>query len=286
MDTISLFVKRQRGVAFLVWLSVLVLSVFLLPNAAMGQGSATASVTGTVHDQSGAVIIGAQIVITQTDTGFSKSAVSSDSGSFAFPVLPVGPYRLEVRKEGFSSYLQSGIVLTVNQAAQLPVTLRVGEIKEVIEVTESASQVNVTTGTLSQLVDQRQIVDLPLNGRNPAGLVLLALGVSNPAMNTGTTGPGAGVALQFTYPTSVGGSSEQQGALIPAVNGTRSGGVYFSLDGANNVDSYGVTGGPFPNPDAVQEFRVLTNGYGAEYGSAPGGAVNPRSIGQVEHWVA
>jgi hypothetical protein len=271
METTTLFVKRQRGVAFLVWLSVLVLSVFLLPNAAMGQGSATASVTGTVRDQSGAVISGAQIVITQTDTGFSKTAVSSDSGSFAFAVLPVGPYRLEVRKEGFSSYQQTGIVLTVNQAAQLPVTLAVGEIKEVIQVTESASQVNVTTGTLSQLVDQRQIVDLPLNGRNPAALILLALGVSNPAMNTG---PGRDTMLQFSYPAGVGGSIEQQGALIPAVNGTRAGGVYFSLDGANNVDAYTVSGGPFPNPDAVQEFRVMTNGYGAEYVSAPGGAIN------------
>lgn len=278
MDTTTLFVKRQRGVAFLVCLSVLILSVFLLPNPAMGQGSATASVTGTVRDQSGAVISGAQIVITQTETGFSKTAVSPDDGSFAFSVLPVGPYRLEVRKDGFASYQQTGIVLTVNQAAQLPVTLQLGEIKEVIEVKESASQVDTTTGTLSLLVDQRQIVDLPLNGRNPGELVLLALGVSNPAMGTGGNAAGApngpGVTLQFTYPTGVGGSSQQQGALIATVNGTRSGGIYFSLDGANNVDAYAVTGGPFPNPDAVQEFRVLTSGYGAEYGSAPGGAVN------------
>src|SRR5439155_14477300 len=125
------FMNSQRGVAFAVWLSLLVWSVFLLPNPAMGQGSATASLAGTVRDPSGAVIPGAQIVITQTDTGFSKPAVSSDNGSFAFAVLPVGPYRLEVRKEGFASYQQTGIVLTVNQAAQLPVTLQVGEITEV-----------------------------------------------------------------------------------------------------------------------------------------------------------
>ncbi len=278
MDTTSLFVNRRRGVAFLVWLSVLVLSAFLLPNTAMGQGGATASLAGTVRDPSGALIPGAQVVITQTDTGFSKTAVSPDDGSFAFPALPVGPYRLEVRKNGFTSYLQTGIELTVNQTAQLSITLQPGEIKEVAEVNASAPQVDTTTGTLSLLVDQRRIVDLPLNGRNPAELVLLALGVANPALGTGGnaagTPNGPGVSLQFTYPTGVGGSIEQQGAIIATVNGTRSGGVYFSLDGANNVDAYAVTGGPFPNPDAVQEFRVLTNSYGAEYVSAPGGVVN------------
>ena len=102
MDTTSLFVNKQRSVAFLVWLCVLVLNVLFLPLSAMGQGSATASLGGTVRDPSGAVVPGAQIVITQTETGFSKTAVSPDNGSFAFPVLPVGPYRLEVKKEGFS----------------------------------------------------------------------------------------------------------------------------------------------------------------------------------------
>ncbi|MCI0401705.1 MAG: carboxypeptidase-like regulatory domain-containing protein, partial [Gammaproteobacteria bacterium] len=190
MDTTSLFVNRRRGVAFLVWLSVLVLSAFLLPNTAMGQGGATASLAGTVRDPSGALIPGAQVVITQTDTGFSKTAVSPDDGSFAFPALPVGPYRLEVRKNGFTSYLQTGIELTVNQTAQLSITLQPGEIKEVAEVNASAPQVDTTTGTLSLLVDQRRIVDLPLNGRNPAELVLLALGVANPALGTGGNAAG------------------------------------------------------------------------------------------------
>jgi len=129
MHTTTLFVKKQRGVEFLVWFSMLVLSLFLLPNSAMGQGSATASVTGTVRDPSEAVISGAEIVITQTDTGFSKTTESSDNGSFAFPVLPVGPYRLEVRKQGFAGYQQNGIVPTVNHAAEVPGMLQYGEIK-------------------------------------------------------------------------------------------------------------------------------------------------------------
>lgn len=278
MNINCLFMNSRRYLSFLVCSGVLILSMLSLPNTSRGQGTATASVAGTVRDPTGAVVVGAEIVITQTDTGLSKTVESSDDGTFAFASLPVGPYILDVKKSGFSSYQQKGIVLTVNQVVQLPVTLQVGEVKEVIEVSANAAQVDTTTGTLSQLVDQRQVVELPLNGRNPAELVFLALGVTNPLMGAGGGATGApsgpGVTLQFTYPTGVGGSNEQQGALIPVVNGTRSGGVYFSLDGANNVDAYAVTGGPFPNPDAVQEFRVLTNGYGAEYGSAPGGAVN------------
>jgi hypothetical protein len=139
-----------------------------------------------------------------------------------------------------------------------------------ITVKAAASPVETTTGTLSPLVDCRQVVDLPLNGRNPAELVMLAAGVSNFWMN-----PNVGdYPLQFSYPAGVGASSLSQGALSPVVNGLRPGGVYFSLDGANNLDAYGVTGGPFPNPDAVQEFRVLTSGHGANYVSAPGAVVN------------
>jgi hypothetical protein len=91
--------------------------VLLPPQTARGQGSNTASIAGTVRDSSGAVVPGAQVVITQTDTRFSQSKESASDGSFVFPVLPVGPYRLEIKKEGFATYQQTGIVLTVNQAA-------------------------------------------------------------------------------------------------------------------------------------------------------------------------
>jgi hypothetical protein len=270
-----IFVRLGQGILFFAWVGLTVaFGTFLSLDVARGQGTSTASVTGTVLDSSGATVPAAQIVITQIDTGFSQSTKSGPDGSFSFPVLPVGNYRLDVTKEGFNSYQQTGIVLTVSQAAQFSISLQVGAVQQRIVVSATPSPVNTTTGELSGLVDQQQLVDLPLNGRNPAGLVLLAAGVSNPAMNSGTTGPGPGIALQFSYPAGIGGSIEQQGALIPAVNGIRSGGVYFSLDGANNVDAYSVSGGPFPNPDAVQEFRVMTNGYGAEYVSAPGGAVN------------
>ncbi|MCI0626192.1 MAG: carboxypeptidase regulatory-like domain-containing protein [Acidobacteria bacterium] len=270
MNANGFFLEIRRAASFLCRLTVLTGVILLLPDTAAGQGSATASVAGTVRDSSGAVVPAAQITITHTDTGFSRSVVSLDDGSFVFPALPVGPYRLEVKMEGFASHQQTGIVLTVNQAAQLMIALEPGGIKESIEVNASASPVDTSTGTISRLVDQRQIVDLPLNGRNPAELVLLVAGVSNFSMN-----PNVGdLPVQFGYPAAVGASSLSQGARTPVVNGLRPGGVYFSLDGASNMDAYNVSGGPFPNPDAVQEFRMLTSAYSAEYISAPGGVVN------------
>lgn len=255
----------------LVILAGLVLGAFLTSHPALAQGGATASLAGKVGDASGAVITAATVTVTQTDTSFSRSTKSTADGSFAFPVLPVGPYRLEVAMQGFGTYQQTGIVLTVNQAAQVSVMLKPGRVEQNVTVHENATPVETTTGTISQLIDQQQVVDLPLNGRNPAELVLLAPGVSNILLNSTVA---FALPTQFSYPVGVGGASQSQGALAPVVNGLRPGGVYFSLDGANNLDAYSVTGGPFPNPDAVQEFRILTSGYGAEYLSAPGGVVN------------
>jgi hypothetical protein len=187
-------------------------------------------------------------------------------------VLPVGPYRLEVKKEGFATYVQTGIVLSVNQAANISVSLVPAATRQSIEVKAGASPVETTTGELSNIVDQKEVVDLPLNGRNPAELVLYAPGAVNILRSYGgATAP----TLQFTYPAAgVGISSLSEGAQAPVLNGMRPGTVYFSLDGANNTDPYAVSSGPFPNPDAVGEFRVLTSGYGADYVSAAGGAVN------------
>jgi hypothetical protein len=273
----------SRSISVAVALSTLLWGVLLPPKTARGQGGSTASIVGTVRDSSGAVIPGAQVVITQTDTAISRSKPSEGDGSFVFPELPVGPYRLEVNKEGFSTYLQTGIVLTVNQVAQVQVGLVPKAVQQTIQITAASSPVDTETPTLSGFVDQRQVSDLPLNGRDPGALALLAPGAVNPALNTTI---GINLPAQFGYPvgmagvpmvgSSSGGGALAQafGVLTPVVNGLRAGGVYFALDGANNVDAFAVTGGPFPNPDAIQEFRVMTNAYGAEYVSAPGGAVN------------
>jgi len=225
----------------------------------------TASIAGTVQDSSGAVIKGAQIKATQTDTQIVHTTTSGDDGAFTIPLLPVGSYMLDVQFAGFQPYQQTGIVLTVGQVASVSLQLKPGSVSQTVEVTANAQIVETTQSNSSTLVDTAQVVGLPLNGRNPASLVFLTGGASNPVQNNVASNTGSPI-LQNTlvFPTEI----------APTIHGERGGGVYFSLDGANNIDTYEMTGGPFPNPDATAEFNVVSGNYGAEYVSAPGGAVN------------
>ncbi len=224
----------------------------------------TGSISGEVRDSSGGVVPGAKVTITQTEKELARVATTDSGGAFFFTTLPVGPYTLEVEKAGFSLYRQTGLVLTVAQVASVQVTLQVGRVAQTVNVSAAASMVNTTDSTLSRLVGERQVESLPLNGRQPAALVFLAAGSSDPLLNLSRTASNPILQFGVVHPREI----------APSINGVRGDGVYFSLDGANNIDTWQVTGAPFPNPDAVQEFRVVTSTYGAEYVSAPAGAVD------------
>ena len=244
-------------------IAVAVLLVLATPKA-IGQIS-TAEISGVVQDPSGGVVSHAQLTLTQTDTGFVRDAVTGDDGAYTFTSLPVGSYVLRVKVSGFAPYEQTGIVLTVGQAATIRVTLTPGSITQTITVAADAALVNTVESAKTSLINQKQVEGLPLNGRNPAGLVFLAPGASNPVQNVPSSNTGSAVLQNsLVYPTEI----------APTINGVRGGGVYFSLDGANNVDPYQVSGGPFPNPDASEQFSVVSGAYGSRYVSAPGGAVN------------
>jgi outer membrane receptor protein involved in Fe transport len=248
--------SRIRAVSFLVLLLV------LTGGCALAQVS-TASINGIVQDASGAVVVGADVQATQTETRFTSHAISSSTGAFTLPSLPVGPYQLSVTKSGFQSYEQSGIVLTVGQNATIQVSLKVGSESQTVTVTAEAPVVDSSSSTIQNVVAEQTVSNLPLNGRNPATLINTVPGVTDATLN-GTT-PVSTVKESDASPP-------QESA--PTVNGTRPGGTYFSLDGASNVDPWNTIGGPFPNPDATQEFGVVTGSYGARFVSAPGGAVN------------
>jgi hypothetical protein len=225
----------------------------------------TASISGIVTDKSGAVVPGATVTLTQAETQQQRTTISNETGAYAFLSLPVGIYTLDAAKEGFAPFKRTGIQVTVGQAAELPVTLQIGDVSQAVTVSAEISLVHTSEGAISRLVNEHEVEGLPLNGRNPANLVFLAPGVSNPVQNIPISNTGSPILQNsLVYPTEI----------APTVNGVRGGGVYFSLDGANNIDPYQVSGGPFPNPDAVQEFSVLSSTYGARYVSAPGGAVN------------
>src|SRR5262249_35734715 len=141
---------------------------------------ATAQISGTAKDQSGAVLPGVEITATQTDTGIARTAVTNETGSYVLPNLPIGPYKLEASLPGFRTYVQTGIVLEVNSSPQLNVTLEVGQVSEQVEVEANATLVETRNSGVGQVVENARILELPLNGRNVTELVALA-GAAAPA---------------------------------------------------------------------------------------------------------
>ena len=216
----------------------------------------TAQITGTVQDSSGSAVPGAQIQVTQTDTGLVRTAVTGTDGAYVLPSLPVGPYKLEVKKEGFATFVQSGIVLQVDTNPTIAVTLKVGSISEQVEVQASAAMVETHSTGIGQVVDQQRVVDLPLNGRYATDLVLLA--------GAAAIAPNADLVSAKNYPNEA----------VYSVAGGQAIGTTYILDGATHNDPFNNLNLPLPFPDALQEFKVETSALPAQYGQHSGGAVN------------
>jgi len=217
-----------------------------------------ASLTGLVTDASGAAIAGVQISVQNNNTSFVQKTVTNDTGVYLVAPLNPGPYTLTAERKGFRKLVQSGIILTVDQAATLNLTLQVGDVTSVITVTADAELINTTTAEVGTTIGQQAVVDLPLNGRETSSLVLLSTGVVNVLQTAGGKTQG-----ETTFPDATGASA----------GGGRQGSTYYMLDGAPNMDTYMTLAAPFPDPDATQEFRVVTNNYDAHYGFAPGAIV-------------
>src|SRR6266513_2465975 len=166
--------------------TIITLSIGLLGFAvscgiALAQG--TAQISGTVKDQSGAVLPGVEITATQTETGISRNTVSNETGSYVLPNLAVGPYRLEAALPGFRTYVQTGIVLQVNSSPVINAVLEVGQVTEQVEVQANAALVETRNAGVGQVIENERILELPLNGRQVTDLITL----SGAAVQTGTT---------------------------------------------------------------------------------------------------
>lgn len=236
----------------------LCLMALIPPDQLIGQYT-TASLSGTVVDSSGAAVPGAEVGVQNTETGFNQISVTDASGAYLFPRLPIGNYKLTAEKEGFAKYVQSGIQLAVSQAATQKVTLNVGPLAQQIAVSADASLVTTQSATISQVVSQRQIVDLPLDGRQVQQLVFLSAGVTDTTAHYCLLNCEGGV-----YP----------GEQYAKANGTSSGSINYQMDGVNYNDTEVNANLPFPNPDAIQEFSEQHSNMSAEYGNAVGGVVN------------
>ncbi|MGB9407194.1 MAG: carboxypeptidase-like regulatory domain-containing protein, partial [Terracidiphilus sp.] len=226
---------------------------------AYGQGT-SASLTGNVTDPAGAAVAGATVTVTNIDTNFTQSVKTDGVGTYLIRPLPIGRYTLAIDAAGFARYVQKGIVLTVNLAATQDVRLKVGAGKaETISVTADAELINTSSAELGSTVNEAAISQLPLDGRDPSSLVLLAPGTVN-VLNHG----GEGIQTGFSFPTETGASAA----------GGRQGSTFYMLDGVTNMDNYNLLTSPFPNADATQEFKVITSNYGAQFGFAPGAVVS------------
>src|SRR5437016_3019617 len=149
------------------------LAVVLFSVGVWAQAVSTAQITGTVKDQSGAVLPGAEVTVTQTDTGVSRNVVSDETGTYTLPNLPIGPYKLEVSLPGFRTYVQTGIVLQVNSNPAIHVVLGVGQVTETVEVHASATMVETQSTGVGRVVDAEHIEQMPLNGRRVTDLIFL-----------------------------------------------------------------------------------------------------------------
>jgi len=229
---------------------------FCVASGAFAQG--LGSISGTVVDSSNASVGLATVVLTQVKTGAASTRVTRPDGLFVFPSVSPTDYTLSVAAKGFKKYEQTGITLQADQDVTLNIALQVGSEQITVNVEAAAAQVDTTSGTLSQVIGQEEVNELPLNGRNAAALTTLVAGVSiapNAQADQGNT---------KTFPV----------AVTITANGTRVGQTNYLLDGGNNVDEYTNVNAPFPMPDAVQEFSVQTSNYNAEYGQNAGGVVN------------
>jgi hypothetical protein len=210
---------------------------------------ATSQITGTVHDPSGSSIPGAAVKVIQTDTGFTRSASTGPDGEYVLPNLPIGPYRMEVTKEGFSTYVQPGIVLEVNTNPSISPTLKVGAINEQVTVQAEALEVETHSTGVGQVINHEEVIDLPLNAREPTQLILL---VGN-ATTQGAVANDLNSNKNFpTVTISVAGANANQ--------------ISFSLDGGTANEPFNGLNQPLPFPDALQEFKVETSAVGAQTG--------------------
>ncbi|PYR32763.1 MAG: hypothetical protein DMF92_00985 [Acidobacteria bacterium] len=235
------------------------LLLLLLTSAiASAQQGSTGQISGTVKDTSGGVMPGADVSATQIETGFKRTVVTDDAGAYTLTNLPVGPYKLDCTLQGFKSYSRTGIVLQVNSSPTINIELSLGAVEETVLVQAESPMIETRNMGVGQVMDNKRIQELPLNGRNPADLLqYLPAAVPQPQLNASSR--------------SFGGA---QGGLAYAIAGGQSYGVAYLLDGATHNNPYDNLNLPLPFPDALQEFRVETSALTAQNGMHSGAAVN------------
>jgi len=243
--------------------SALVVLAGLILTASSVWASITGSVSGVVTDPSGAVVSGATVVATDTQTGIKTTATTDAKGFYSLPTLPVGTYNLQVSDVGFKTYTKTGVVVDANSALRVDVALTVGAASEKVEVTTDSVHVETESTQMGEVITGKTMTAVPLNGRAFTDLLALQPGVS-PYTSTDTTMAGIN-----DRPVDGGLNSGSQ-----SVNGQREAANGFMVNGSSVEE--GKTNGAsiIPNLDSISEFRIITNNFDAEYGNYSGGQIN------------
>jgi outer membrane receptor protein involved in Fe transport len=208
--------------------------------------SFTGTISGAIRDSSNSVVPGANVTVTNTRTGQSRASVSGAEGEFIFPALQPGEYRLDAELAGFSKKSITNLVLVVNQRLEVPVVLEIGQLSDTVSVIAEAVLVNTADPTVGQVIEQKRVVDLPLNGRDFVQLATLSAGVETRQTTRG----------------------------LLATNGTRGNGLSFLFDGVDGNDANAIFLSLTPSIEAVQEFKIQTSTYSAEFGRNAGAQIN------------
>jgi outer membrane receptor protein involved in Fe transport len=245
--------SRTIGFRFLIF-TVLACLALITPQRLAAQLS-TATMFGTVSDPTGAVIPDATVVLTQTQTNFTRETKTNGEGQYRAEFLPIGPYTIKVTAQGFKEISRTGVVLTGAQVAELNYSLDAGAESTVIEVTAEVPLVNLGNSVLGRTVETREIENLPLVDRNVYTLLSLTPGVQN-----STNENSIGMPMQHVI---INGSSDNM-----------VGQVSYYLDGGTNMTGVRNTGNVVPNPDAIDQFNVQTNNFSAQYGRTGAGVVS------------
>src|SRR4030095_16422868 len=223
-----------------------------------GQVTTVGSISGTVRDSQGAAVPKAEVRIQDEASGVSRTVVSDDNAFYLSASVPVGKYTISTSPQGFKKTVAEAVDLHVGENRTVNLDLQVGAVSETVTVTSDAAPVETRSGDVSSLIAEKQVTELPLNGRNYSQLALLVPGVS-PATNGSFAAKGTGL----------------DGGVDMSVNGNGSNQNLWTVDGVNNMDvGSNRTLLVFPSIDSIQEFRVQRNSFSAEYGQSQGAVIN------------
>lgn len=244
-----------------------VITMMIALAASASRGDVEGKITGTVKDQTNALIPGAAVTALNTATGVKQTTRTDDQGTYSFPVLPVGLYEIDVSADGFKPSRTQGVTININAALNIDITLQVSEQNETLTVTENGARVETSDTELGQVIDSKQVTSIPLNGRSYTDLFAMQVGVT-PLTTSGagnsTSGGGFG-----TVPVAGNGDTGQF-----SINGQRESANGFTLNGISVQETVGQQAGIIPNLDSISEFRILTGNADAEYGNYSGGLIS------------